>query len=106
MSALPYSKERISNYAVVASLADTGKFGSEPARRAYQSRQFILAFQNSVQAPERCPFPVIAAVHGPVFGLGMDIITACDVRYASSCATFSIKVHIPAFYFIDAYPHT
>lgn len=74
-----------------ASLADTEKFGSEPARRAYHSRQFILAFQNSVQAPTRCPFPVIAAVHGPVFGLGMDIITACDVRYASSCATFSIK---------------
>lgn len=106
VSALSYSRKRISHDPVVASLADTGKFGTEPARRAYHSRQFILAFQNSIQAPERCPFPVIAAVHGPVFGLGMDIITACDVRYASSCATFSIKVHTAALYFIDVYTHT
>jgi len=74
-----------------ASLADTANLGTEPARRAFNSRNFIIAFQSSIQAPERCPFPVIAAVHGPVLGLGMDIITACDVRYASSDATFSIK---------------
>ena len=55
-------------------------------------RNHILAFQRAINAPERCPFPVIAAVHGPVIGLGLDIISACDVRYAASNATFCIKV--------------
>lgn len=76
----------------VKSLGEIANFGSEQARTAYHTRNFILFFQNSIRAPERCPFPVIAAVHGPVMGLGMDIISACDVRYASSDATFSIKV--------------
>ncbi|KIM78627.1 hypothetical protein PILCRDRAFT_824262 [Piloderma croceum F 1598] len=73
------------------SFAEIENFGSEQARRAYHSREYILAFQNAINAPGRCPFPVIAAVHGPAIGLGVDIISACDVRYASSDATFSIK---------------
>ncbi|KAJ7832962.1 hypothetical protein B0H13DRAFT_1653984, partial [Mycena leptocephala] len=30
--------------------------------------------------PERYPFPVIVAVHGQVFGLGVDIVSACDYQ--------------------------
>lgn len=78
----------------VDSLSEKESFGSELARRAYLTRNYILAFQHAISAPERCPFPVIAAVHGPVIGLGIDIISACDVRYAASNATFSIKVRI------------
>jgi len=73
------------------SLKELENSNSDPARRAYSMRQYILAFQHAISAPERCPFPIIAAVHGPVIGLGMDIISACDVRYAASDATFSIK---------------
>lgn len=36
--------------------------------------------------------PVIAAVHGIAFGLAIDMISACDVRYAASDVKFSIKV--------------
>ncbi|KAG1814726.1 ClpP/crotonase-like domain-containing protein [Suillus subaureus] len=54
-------------------------------------RDDILDIQHAVAAPERCPIPVIAAVHGIVIGLGIDIISACDVRYAASDAKFSIK---------------
>jgi enoyl-CoA hydratase len=35
--------------------------------------------------------PVIAAVHGPCIGAGMDLITACDIRLASADATFSVR---------------
>jgi len=35
--------------------------------------------------------PVIAAVHGRCIGAGMDLITACDIRLASSDATFSVR---------------
>jgi len=73
------------------SLAEMENFGTEPARRAYFTRKSILSFQHAITAPERCPFPVIAAAHGPVIGLGVDIISACDIRYAASNATFCIK---------------
>ncbi|OAX35881.1 ClpP/crotonase [Rhizopogon vinicolor AM-OR11-026] len=63
----------------------------DPARRALLTRALILDVQHAITAPERCPFPVIAAVHGGVVGLGIDIISACDVRYAASDAKFSIK---------------
>ena len=35
--------------------------------------------------------PVIAAVHGFCLGAGMDLITACDIRLASTDATFSVR---------------
>ena len=35
--------------------------------------------------------PVIAAVHGVCLGAGMDLITACDIRLASTDATFSVR---------------
>jgi 1,4-dihydroxy-2-naphthoyl-CoA synthase len=40
---------------------------------------------------EGCPNrdPAIAAVHGACLGAGMDLITACDIRIASACATAS-----------------
>ncbi|KAG1727017.1 Delta2-dienoyl-CoA-isomerase [Suillus lakei] len=63
----------------------------DPARRAFLTRDHILDIQHAIAAPERCPIPVIAAVHGIVIGLGIDIISACDVRYAASDARFSIK---------------
>jgi delta(3,5)-delta(2,4)-dienoyl-CoA isomerase len=64
---------------------------TDPARRAFVIRDDILDIQHAVAAPERCSIPVIAAVHGIVIGLGIDIISACDVRYAASDAKFSIK---------------
>ncbi|KAG2357372.1 ClpP/crotonase-like domain-containing protein [Suillus spraguei] len=63
----------------------------DPARRAFLIRDDILDIQHAIAAPERCPIPVIVAVHGIVIGLGIDIISACDVRYAASDAKFSIK---------------
>ncbi|EIW75976.1 Delta2-dienoyl-CoA-isomerase [Coniophora puteana RWD-64-598 SS2] len=73
------------------SLASTAVRGGDGARVAVSLRDTILKFQYAIAAPERCPYPVIVAVHGPVYGLGFDIISACDVRYAASDAKFSIK---------------
>ncbi|KAI0727035.1 ClpP/crotonase-like domain-containing protein, partial [Fomitopsis betulina] len=63
----------------------------EPARRALQQRDLILSFQSCISAIERCPYPVIAATHGVAYGLSIDIIAACDVRYTASNTVFSIK---------------
>ncbi|KAF8841431.1 ClpP/crotonase [Paxillus ammoniavirescens] len=64
---------------------------ADPARTANVLRKRLLAFQHAISAPERCPVPVIAAVHGVAYGLAIDIIAACDVRYAAVGATFSVK---------------
>ncbi|KAJ7300635.1 Delta2-dienoyl-CoA-isomerase [Mycena albidolilacea] len=63
----------------------------DSARSSLASLQDIKDFHYAISAPERCPLPVIVAVHGLVFGLGIDIISACDVRYAAEGSQFSIK---------------
>jgi len=63
----------------------------DTARFTFALRQWLTEFQTAIGAPERCPFPVIAACHGHVIGLGVDIVSACDIRYTASDASFSIK---------------
>ncbi len=45
---------------------------------------------DNVAAPERFPGPVIAAVDGYCFGVGMEIVLSCDFRVATSRATFAL----------------
>ncbi len=47
--------------------------------------------QESFTAIEKCPQPVIAAVHSACIGGGVDLLCACDIRYASKDSFFSIK---------------
>ena len=82
------------NITSVSGLQGLKSFDKDPGRRGLQLREFILNFQDSISAVERCPFPIIAAVHGVAIGLSIDIITACDVRYGTSDARFSVKVRI------------
>jgi len=60
-------------------------------RRQEHLRQIIIGLQDSVTAIERCRKPVIAAIHGACIGGGIDLITACDIRYATEDARFSIR---------------
>ncbi|PCH33020.1 ClpP/crotonase [Wolfiporia cocos MD-104 SS10] len=75
----------------LSALATLDTYEKEPDKNALQQRDFLAAFQRSISSIERCPYPVIAAVHGVAYGLAVDIIAACDVRYAASNASFSIK---------------
>ncbi|XP_057735045.1 delta(3,5)-Delta(2,4)-dienoyl-CoA isomerase, peroxisomal-like [Arachis stenosperma] len=54
-------------------------------------RRQILAMQDSVTALERCRKPVIASIHGACIGGAIDIVTACDLRYCTEDAFFSVK---------------
>ena len=54
-------------------------------------RRRISSLQKSMTAVEKCLKPVIAAVHGHCIGGGMDLTSACDIRYASNDAIFSIR---------------
>src|SRR5262249_5224667 len=69
-----------------------GSTVDDAARTGFAMRKLLKEFQHSIGAPSRTPIPVIAAIHGPVIGLGVDLISYCDVRYAASNATFCIKV--------------
>jgi len=64
---------------------------ADPARRAFHARKHILEIQDSFNAIERCSKPVIAAVHGLCVGGGVDMLSACDIRYCSEDAEFTIK---------------
>ncbi|KAJ6478989.1 Delta2-dienoyl-CoA-isomerase [Mycena sanguinolenta] len=68
-------------------------FGSDAdaARKSLSTYHHLKEFQHAIGAPERCPFPVIVAMHGLVVGLGVDIISACDIRYAAEKTQFTIK---------------
>jgi enoyl-CoA hydratase/carnithine racemase len=61
------------------------------ARGAEQMRLMILDMQDTVTAIERCRKPVIARIHGACVGGGIDIVSACDLRYCSGDAWFSVK---------------
>ncbi len=51
----------------------------------------IRRLQGYLDAVADCPVPVIAAVHGWCIGGGVDLISACDIRYATEDARFSVR---------------
>jgi len=61
------------------------------ARSQELLRALILDLQDCVSSIERCRKPVIAAIHGPCIGGAVDIVSACDMRYASANAVFSVR---------------
>ncbi|XP_056168335.1 delta(3,5)-Delta(2,4)-dienoyl-CoA isomerase, peroxisomal [Syzygium oleosum] len=65
--------------------------GADRGRAGERLRREIKSMQGAVTAIERCRKPVIAAVHGACVGGGVDIVTACDVRYCTEDAFFSVK---------------
>ena len=54
-------------------------------------RRIILDLQDTLTSIEHCRKPVIAAIHGACVGGGIDLICACDLRYCSADAFFSVK---------------
>jgi enoyl-CoA hydratase len=54
-------------------------------------RRLILELQQCFTAIDNCRVPVLAAVQGGCIGGGVDLVTACDMRYCSEDAYFVIK---------------
>jgi enoyl-CoA hydratase len=65
-------------------------FGGEPHGRLALLDE-IDRLQHSITAVAECTKPVVAAVHGYCLGGGIDLITACDIRYAARDTIFSIR---------------
>ena len=61
-----------------------------PGHARERLHQEILELQESVSAIETCRKPVLAAVHNACVGGGVDIISACDMCYATEDAFITI----------------
>jgi enoyl-CoA hydratase len=59
-------------------------------RSSERLRRLILTMQESFTAIERCRVPVLAAIQGACIGGGVDMISACDMRYCTADAFFCI----------------
>jgi delta(3,5)-delta(2,4)-dienoyl-CoA isomerase len=65
--------------------------GDDAARISWYLRDLITRYQKTFSVIEKCPKPVIAAIHGGCIGAGVDLITACDIRYCAQDAIFQVK---------------
>ncbi len=71
-----------------------GGSGAQSGSRASMSKTTlgeIRRLQAAINSVSDCPKPTIAAINGYCLGGGIDLITACDIRYASSDAIFSVR---------------
>ena len=74
---------------LLASVAN--EMGKDVGRNARMLRRKILQMQASFNAVDQCSKPVLAAIQGYCLGGAIDLIAACDMRYAAEDAQFSIK---------------
>jgi len=64
---------------------------ADPGRQREQVRRLVSQFQESFNAIEQCRVPVLTAIHGACIGGGVDMSCACDMRYCSEDAYFTIQ---------------
>lgn len=50
----------------------------------------VQQMQDALSSLEKCRIPVLAAVQGGCIGGGLDLVTACDIRYATKDTYFTL----------------
>ncbi|MBS0385909.1 MAG: crotonase/enoyl-CoA hydratase family protein [Proteobacteria bacterium] len=64
--------------------------GGDSYSRAEAFRQLLLTLQDRFSCFDNARMPVIAAIQGGCIGAGVDMTSACDIRYATEDAFFQI----------------
>jgi len=64
---------------------------AEVGRRRANLRRGLLRLQETFSCLDRARMPVLAAIQGACIGGGVDMISACDMRYCSQDAFFCIQ---------------
>ena len=75
---------------LLATVLDQGR-DECPGKSSEALRKMIVDLQSAVNKIVICQKPVIAAVHGGCIGAGLDMAAACDMRYCTSDAFFTLK---------------
>ena len=70
---------------------DAGRTETERLRHGATFMDNVSYFQESFNAIEDCRIPVIAAIQGGCLGGGVDLVTACDMRYATDDAFICVQ---------------
>lgn len=64
-----------------------------------RAKALITSIHEAIEAVHEAPFPVIAEVQGPCLGAAFELAMACDMRVASTAATFGlpeVRVGVPS----------
>ncbi|KAL8435139.1 hypothetical protein Efla_006360 [Eimeria flavescens] len=61
------------------------------ARKALRLREVVKHLQAAMSCVEAINKPVVAAVCGPCFGAGLDLICCCDIRLCAADSVFCVK---------------
>lgn len=69
---------------------DMGMDKNNPQQGLNFLQNNVLPLQDSFSAIEKCRIPVIAAIQGGCYGGGVDLITACDMRYGTEDSFITI----------------
>ncbi|KAG5507593.1 hypothetical protein JKF63_06542 [Porcisia hertigi] len=75
--------------AAVTAAASSSAEGS--AMLCHHQHRVVRAFQDGISSLARCRIPIIAAIDGHCIGGATSVACACDMRYATTRATFSVK---------------
>jgi enoyl-CoA hydratase len=85
----------ITSFGVGGGAPAAGSDDAEARRRARRTKgasfyHNVRRMQDAFTALEQCRVPVLAAIQGGCIGGGVDLTTACDMRYATEDAFFTI----------------
>lgn len=81
----------VSSFGAISNPADDDK--DKKTRKLQAGTAFydnVLHMQESFSCIEQCRIPVLVAIQGGCIGGGVDLVTACDIRYATEDAFLTI----------------
>jgi enoyl-CoA hydratase/carnithine racemase len=68
-----------------------GGGAGDRAAAAEEFRHFVMLLQRTFSCLDEARMPVLAAIQGGCIGAGVDMASACDIRYATNDAFFQIQ---------------
>lgn len=72
--------------------ADIDEFDTVRATPA-QARDYDLVLRRALKALTECPAPVIAMIHGPCVGGGLELACCCDLRISGKSGKFGVPIN-------------